>query len=170
MNIKAVIANGVLFQVGWFLCVVFGDLAALTAAMVMIAIYALYYARSSQEYLFFAVIMAIGFAGDTLLSLTGILVYPSGLPFPPIWMMVLWMLFAMTLPWSLHWLVSRPRLFTVFCAIGGTFSYFVGVRLSGVQFGQDLLVCLGALLVLWAVHGYLLGNLYAQWRQRWDAI
>ena len=106
------ILNAGIFQLGWILSVLFGNVVALASALVSSVIYYGYFVTGRRDLTLILGVVLLGFFGDTLMGILGILVHTNGLPFPPPWMMTLWLLFAMTLPWSLRALAARPPLAT----------------------------------------------------------
>jgi hypothetical protein len=160
-----VIVNMGVFQAGWFLSVLCGNPAALAFALLASILYARYFYEGMRDLILFAAVLLLGFSGDSLLGMAGVLVHPSGLPFPPVWMMVLWLLFAMTLPWSLRPLMQRRGLFLGLCMVGGTLSYIAGTRLTTVTFGYTLPVSAGLLCVAWLLHGAIILALMRRWER-----
>ena len=158
-----ILLNAGVFQAGWFLSVLFGNVIAIMYAALACLIYLRYFLTSKRDLGLFAAVLLVGFIGDSLLGLTGVLVHPNGLPFPPIWMVVLWLLFAMTLPWSLRPLMRRRGVFLVLCAVGGTLSYVAGVRLTSISFGYTTLNSTILLSGLWLAHGSILLALVRRW-------
>lgn len=158
--------NAVLFQVGWILSVLYGNGAAMLIAAIVIAIYSVFFLRSRADIVLIAAVVMLGVCGDLILGYYGVLVYPSGAPFPPFWMVTLWLLFATTLPWSLSWLVRNPLWFVLFAIIGGPVSYIAGVNLSSVSFGQEFALSVIILVVVWLIHGMIIQNFYKQWQLR----
>lgn len=161
-----VLFNAALFQVGWILSVLYGNSIALVIALAAILIYGAYYLRSRAEFALIVSVILLGFAGDTLLGITGILVYPSGAPYPPFWMVTLWLLFATTIPWSLRWIAAKRTWFVMFSAVGGPVSYLIGVNLSGVTLGTELLLSLLILGFLWAIHGLVIQYFFTLWQSQ----
>lgn len=158
-----ILVNAGMFQAGWLLCVLYGNAVALACALVSALVYRKWFCSGARDGLLIAATLLVGFAGDTALGLAGVLAYPSGLPVPPFWMMTLWVLFAMTLPWSLRPLARRRRVFAVLCTVGGSFSYLAGVRLTGVSFGWEQPYAVLALGALWFVHGLVLPGFVRRW-------
>jgi len=142
----AVAANFLLFQAGWFACVLGaargfpwqGALAALLIAAFVVA-------RSQHprdELALAAAAAAAGFAFDSALALTGWVGFEGAVPAPllaPVWMVALWALFATTLNVSLRWLREWPALGVLFGAVGGPVAYYAGERLGALQFADPLL-------------------------------
>ncbi len=110
----AVAVNFLLFQAGWFACVLgaaagFPWQGALVA--LLIAGYAVVCAaRPRSELALVAAAALAGFAFDSALALSGWVVFGGAVPAPllaPIWMVALWALFATTLNVSLRGLRQR---------------------------------------------------------------
>ncbi len=159
------VVNAVIFQSGWVLSVLFGNLTALACGLVAALLYARYFNPTARDAPLFAAVVTLGFAGDSLLGLAGVLVHPSGLPFPPPWMMVLWLLFAMTLPWSLRPLTRHGGAFLALCMVGGTLSYVAGERLTTVDFGYGMALTAGVLAIAWLAHGAILLAMVRRWER-----
>jgi len=68
----------------------------------------------------------------------------------PLWLAVLWLLFASTLRHSLRWTAKAWWLSSLLGAIGGPMSYLGGARLAGVGLPLGLLPSLILLSVIWA--------------------
>jgi hypothetical protein len=164
------ITNAAIFQVGWFLSVVYGNVIAAIVFTIAVVVYGVFYLRARSEIVLIATIIALGYAGDTLLGSFGVLLYPSGMVFPPFWMVTLWLLFAMALPWSLRWIVERKYWFVLFSAIGGPISYVIGVNLSAVQFGSDSTLVIALVALLWLVHGLSIHSLFSRWQQSRNSL
>ena len=111
-----------------------------------------------------ALIVAAGVAGDIVLGLSNVLVYPSGTILPPYWMMTLWLLFATTIPWALRWLVTNRFWFVTLCVISGPLSYYVGVSQSDVTFGLPLIAALSLLGLMWFFHGLYITHIHNKWQ------
>lgn len=154
---KTTLANFVLFQLGWFACVLSGAArapwlgAAFSAAIVAWHLWSA--PRPQDELKLIGAAMAIGAVWDTLLVWNGWLTYPSGMLLPfaaPYWIILMWALFATTLNVSLRWLKGRPLFAALFGAMGGPLAYLAGQRLGAVNFVHETNALL-ALLVGWAI-------------------
>ncbi|MEK9778156.1 MAG: DUF2878 domain-containing protein, partial [Methylophilaceae bacterium] len=77
--------------------------------------------------------------------------FNPGWPFPltPLWIVVMWLLFAMTLNHSLSWLKRRYVLSFVFGALGGPLAYVAGEKLGAVEITSDLSLVI--LAISWAM-------------------
>lgn len=134
-------ANFMLFQIGWFACVLGGAYQlpwAGTAVALAIVAWHLYTARQPRVELgLIAAAAAIGLVFDSALVAAGWLAYPSGLLHPslaPHWIIAMWMLFATTLNSSLGWLQRVPWLAVPLGAAAGPLAYLGGAALGGVKF------------------------------------
>jgi hypothetical protein len=83
------------------------------------------------------------------------LVYAAPFPsaqFAPVWIIALWMSFALTLNHSLAWLKSHPALAALLGAIGAPLAYWAAARGWGaLAFAAQPALALGMLAVAWAI-------------------
>ena len=101
--------------------------------------------------------LVIGTVGDGLILRAG-LYSPhetiSGMP-TPIWLLAMWISFAVFVPLSLPKLLMRPILAIMFGCLGGPLSYFAGVRWGAMSFGSSAEVALLSTGLLWGSVMYL---------------
>ncbi len=135
------IINFVLFQIGWFACVLGGaGQQPLLGVLIASAIITYHLWRAQQpryEINLMLIAMLIGVIWDSLLVRFGLLDYSAGMLLPntaPYWIVVLWALFATTLNLSLRWLKGKIGLAVVLGAIAGPLAYYAGARLGAVEF------------------------------------
>ena len=143
------IANFVLFQAGWFACVLgaahgYALEGALAAALIVLG-HVVHAAQPAREALLALVAAAVGLAFESLLVAAG-LVRVEHL----YWLVALWALFATTLNSSLRALQTRPWLAALFGALGGPLAYYAGARFGALEFLQPAAM-LAALAVGWAL-------------------
>lgn len=97
--------------------------------------------------------LPVGMTVDSIMAASGLLRYASPLPHPqfaPVWIIALWMGFALTFNHSLAYLMRRPLLAIAFGASGGPLSYWIASRTWGaVQFTDSLPAVLLPLGALW---------------------
>ena len=110
-----VILNIVAYQVAWFACVLgAANQLPWVGTVVALVVVALHVARSSQRVIEIQLVAAaavIGLVLDTLLVMSGMVGFSSGIfidGVTPHWMLGLWIAFATTLSVSMRWLVTRP--------------------------------------------------------------
>jgi hypothetical protein len=151
------ILNIVIYQLGWFACILGAANGAPLAGVIVVAAavaFHLYCADDARaEALLIAVAALVGAVWDSLLVTAGWLVYPSGMLLDgaaPYWIIALWVIFASTFNVSLRWFKQHLALAALFGAIGGPLAFLAGERLGGVTF-TDYTMGVGALAAGWAL-------------------
>ena len=153
------ILNFVLFQAGWFACVLGGahgmPVAAVAAAGAVIGVSLRWFSvdRMSDVRLFLAVAL-IGFCVDTMHLRFGGFALIGDPRFPhlcPLWLVALWAMFGTTLRGSLSWLAGRYGLAALLGAVAGPLSYLGGAKLGAVTLHPNRAFSIAALAVGWAV-------------------
>lgn len=151
--------NFVLFQAGWFACVLGGangiPLAAVAAAGVVIGVSLRWFSadRISDLRLFLAVAL-IGFCVDTVHLRFGVFALIGDPRFPhlcPLWLVALWAMFGTTLRGSLSRLAGHYGVATLLGAVAGPLSYLGGAKLGAVTMHPNRAFSIAALAVGWAV-------------------
>lgn len=154
---KSILLNIILFQVGWFACVLtaasshpyFGAVIAL----VILGTHLFISKQYKQELRIIFIAMMLGLIWDSLLVSTGWISYQSGMVFDfmaPYWIVLMWALFAMTINSSLSWMKEKLALASVFGAIAGPLAYYAGVKLGSVYFIYEINALI-ALSIGWAI-------------------
>ena len=150
--------NFVLFQVGWFACVIGAANNQVFWAVFVTAIYIAFHIwRSHFPFLEFKLIfkaVIFGVSADTLIANLGFLSFQDAWPstyLSPVWMWVLWALVASTVNGSLSWLQGKPILGALLGAICGPLSYDAGIRMGAGSWGVH--GQLGGLVLLAIVWG-----------------
>lgn len=156
MNIRLVV-NFILFQLGWFVCVLgaASDIPwAGTLGVVVILAHHLHSANNAEKELqLLSLVLTIGFTWDSLLVAFGILEFNSGLfhsALAPHWIIAMWALFSTTLNVSMSWLKGRYLLSAVFGAVGGPLAYYAGAKLGAVSMPSEV-AALVALATGWSI-------------------
>ena len=108
------IVNIVLFQIGWFACVLGAahamPWAGTGVAAAVVAYHLMRAARPPEELKLIAVALVIGAAWDSALVALGWISYPTGnfiAGVAPHWILAMWALFATTLNISMRWMKQR---------------------------------------------------------------
>lgn len=129
-----VLINLAVFQVGWFVCVLGGNLAALLYTTAALVFHAVYMASGIREWMLILGIAVIGSSWDLLMVNSGQLTFPGTAdPGLPLWMLCLWLLFATTFNHCLAWLQSRLAIAGLLAALFGPLTYWAGSYFSGAQ-------------------------------------
>lgn len=139
--------NAVLFQIGWFICVLGGDLPALAFTAFYLLFHFGWYSQLKGEWLYTVVIASAGVILDSFNLWLGVFSSPEGFP---LWLLCLWILVATVVPHGLYWLRCRPLLAIAFGAIGGAGSYTAGIQL-GAASSENLFLSQLIWLVQWGV-------------------
>ena len=133
------IINFCLFQVGWFVCIL-GAAWNYTYVAIIISIGILFLHlyltdKNANDIKLSAIAATIGFSFDGIMQFNNMIIYNNpGVPYPftPIWIVILWILFAITLNHSLAWLKGRTALAMLFGLMGGPLVYLAGEKLMAV--------------------------------------
>jgi hypothetical protein len=136
----AIVQNFVLFQIGWFACVLGAAHGpAWAGALTALAIVAWHIARAvvpRRELSLVACAAALGIVFESLLVQSGWIRFGAGVLVEgaaTYWMVALWALFATTLNVSLRGLRTHGWLAALLGAIGGPLAYFAGARLGALE-------------------------------------
>jgi hypothetical protein len=151
------LANFILFQVGWFACVLGGaNDRPWLGTSIALAIVVWHVGRSPRpraETILVLAAAGIGAVADTLPVAADWVRYASGTVVPgtaPVWLVAMWMLFATTLNVSLRWLRRYPLAAIALGALGGPLAYWGGARLGAMEFVAPVAATV-ALAIGWAV-------------------
>lgn len=143
------------FQAVWFACVLGAaggsSLPGLGAGAVFLLVTLLSSKQPWDELRFVAGVTFLGIALDSVLGVSGLLVFAAPVPavpgVAPLWLTVLWGSFATLAPRSLSWLQGRPGLAACLGVLAGPITYLSASRLGAAEVvGPPALV--GALVAL----------------------
>ena len=158
------LVNFLLYQAGWFACVLGAArhhpwLGLTIGASLAVVHVLLAEDRRAQLRLMLVAAMA-GVAVDSALLAAGVFSFPSGMVFPwlpPPWLTVMWIQFATTLHYSLSWLAARNLRLAVFGLVGAPLAFLAGERLGGIMIQQPRVLHLLLLGALWFLALLILG-------------
>lgn len=168
-----VLFNFVLFQIGWFACVLTAAAGkpelGVGVAAVIIAIHLVMAKQKQHEVILIISAMLTGLVWDSLLVWRNWIDYSAGMlvtNVAPYWIVVMWGLFATTLNVSLAWLKQKLVLAAVLGAVAGPLAYYAGFKLNALQF-EEMTIALMALAIGWALFTPLLMRLtvYLEWQE-----
>ena len=149
----------VIFQLGWFACVVSGardrPLAALSAATGVVACNIwLQRGRLAAEARLIAWVTLAGFGIETIHLWAGVFALVDQPKYPllcPVWLVVLWTMFATLLRGPLAWLAGRYALSALLGAAFAVPNYIAGARLGAVVLSSNMLFSVTVLMASWAL-------------------
>ena len=139
-----ILQNFLLFQVGWFACVLGGasaDMSWIGVALVcgIIAVHLFKANDVRPEIQLILVTVLLGTGWDSLLTTLGMYEFATGLlidGLAPYWLIAMWALFATTLNVSMTWMKGRYLLAAAVGLIGGPLAYYAGHKLGAVNFSD----------------------------------
>ncbi len=151
--------NAILYQATWFTAIAGAGRGwwwAGPAALTVFAFWQLAVSRQRRaDIILLLCTAAVGFVIDSMFADTGLLHYASALPWAhlaPIWIVALWMSFALTLNHSLGYLKSHLLLAAALGGVGAPLAYLAAARAWGaLSFPDAPLPTLILLAVLWAL-------------------
>ena len=155
---RSLVINFLLFQLGWFACVLGGAydqvIIGCLVAMSIIAFHLYQAASPMREFSLLATALIIGFIYESLMVSLALAQYEHGQAFTsiaPLWIILMWPLFATTFNLSMRWLKNlAPLLIALIGAIFAPFAYFAGERLGAVVY-NDILVSMTVISIAWAL-------------------
>lgn len=156
------IINFVLFQIGWFACVLgAAKLTPWLGVLVVAAIVVWHLSQAKQakpEFILLVIALPIGGIYDQLMLSSNLIIYQShgwSSNLVPAWILALWALFVTILNVSLRWLKdiksrSKWLVAVLFGAIGGPLAYMGAAKLGAVTLNSTPTSAI-ALSVGWAI-------------------
>ena len=138
--------NALLFQAGWFICVLGGNSGWLILALVILLVHWVW--RGDGRLMVEAFI--IGLALDSGLMWLNVYDFHPNRWLVPLWLAMLWPLLAMTLRHCLAWTARPWWLAAGLGAVAGPVSYYAGGRLAGVDFPHGTGITMAGLALVWA--------------------
>ena len=160
MNMQRRLLYAVAFQLGWFVCIMGGNIASASYAIIFLMVHLWLERKSSpyRELIWVTVVISCGSLIETLFMSAGFL-YENSAPllfervcYPPLWLMALWLIFAVALRNCLAFLLSYPRLGYWMCCTLVPANYLAGSKLNqAIHINQPLLVVLPLIALIWVV-------------------
>lgn len=152
-----VLINAVVFQALWFACVIGGAKGILWPAMLLmlaLLVWQMADARrhpSDVKLMLLAIIL--GLLVDSIWINFGLMEFSDKRPIAwlsPIWIVMMWAGFALTINHSMAWLAAHPLLPALMGIIGGPMAYYAGLKLGAVKYLIDPIIISALLAVVWA--------------------
>lgn len=159
------LANAVLFQIGWFACVLGGNSTWLLIPFAILCVHLRFIGSWQAEGKLLMTVFALGCVVDSALIKLGLFDFGGVGRVIPLWLALLWPLLATTLGHCLAWTARPWWLASALGAIAGPASYLAGCRLSGAQLPWGPWPSALTLAMIWAAIFPLLHWLAAYFRQ-----
>lgn len=155
--IKAIVSV-VAFQAAWAACA-YGTVHSVPQFGVLVSMASLALGVLLAERRLGRIVLSVllglyGLAAETIILRSGVLSYTSPGPYPtvaPVWIIGLWMAFAILIKPAFGWLQGRLLLAALLGAVAGPMSYYAAMRLGALQFAEPEWAGLTAVSVMWAV-------------------
>lgn len=154
---KNVIINFVLFQIGWFACVLGAAKQLPWVGVIFMLLFLAWHVSQAKhakpEIILVIITVVIGGIYDQIMTKNSLLTYQShgwSNALPAAWILALWAEFAMILNVSLRWMRKRWLIAISFGAIGGPLAYVGAAKLGAVTLDAPQLSYV-ALSVGWAI-------------------
>ncbi|UTW09146.1 DUF2878 domain-containing protein [Pseudomonas benzenivorans] len=152
------IANALLFQLGWLACVLGGGPWLLLVGAVL-AVHLLWISSWAAEGKLLLSVFLAGSALDSFLLNLGVFDFGEPRTLIPLWLALLWLLLATTLNHCLAWTAQPWWRGSLLGAVGGPLSYYAGAQLAGVGLPYGTWPTLALLAMIWALvmpvlHGF----------------
>lgn len=144
------LANAVLFQIGWFTCVLGGNSGWLLITFAIFAVHLRLIGSWRAEGKLLMTVFALGCVLDSALIKLGVFDFGEVGRVIPLWLALLWPLLATTLGHCLAWSAKPWWLASILGAIGGPASYIAGSHLTYVQLPLGLWPSALILGAIWA--------------------
>ncbi len=153
---KRSLSNG--DQLGWLCCVLGAawgyPLIGALSALLLLLVHLLLSDLWISELKLILVTCLLGIIVDSLQQWFGVLTFktdPSWSLWLPLWVFVVWAQFASLLGFSLNWLSGRYLMGAALGLIGGPLAYWGGVRIGAAELGNNLLLSLSSLVLVWTL-------------------
>lgn len=146
---KAAIINIAIFQVGWFVCVLGGNSAAIIFTFAALLGHQLIFSPCHHEWRLIIAFSVIGCLWDTLLIHLGIIQLNDSVM--PIWLFCLWILFSTTLNRSLSFLHHRKIQACFLALLLAPLTYISGAHLAGIQLATPFVNTVFIIAIGWSV-------------------
>lgn len=157
------------FQIGWFVCIMAGNIASLFYAALFLTAHLWFVTRQkasfsshkeilNKELTWILLIVAFGFAIETISFYQGFLYFETHENFyeknllPPIWLVSLWLMFAIALRTCLAFIFQRPVISYLLSVIFVPINYYAGANLNPtVSLNQPYFLSLALITLLWLI-------------------
>jgi hypothetical protein len=162
VNRALYVVNFIGFQVGWFICIMTGNIFSLAFTSLFLLLHFVLLKKYTPRFYFakevrwLAVFFSIGMVIETFFLNTGVLVTSDtenrflDLFLPPIWLLCLWLLFGTSMRTSLKLLFEKKWIGYLGSLIFAPASYYAGDVLNvTISIGTPLILYLSIIALAW---------------------
>ncbi len=154
---RSLVTNFILFQLGWFACVLGGAYnQTLLGSLIALAVIAYHFYSAPdamKEFRLLMLALIVGLFFESIVTAQNYARYSHGQIFEfiaPFWMILMWPLFATTLNLSMRWLKGlAPLLIALLGAVFAPLAYYAGNSLGAVQY-DDMMLSMGLIAIAWS--------------------
>lgn len=150
--------NAIWFQLGWFAAIGWQD----QAWTMLVSLTVFHLIKHRQQGIELKLVLAVSVYGitiDSILLYLGVYDFHASNHYIPLWLVLLWPIFAGTLRFSLRPIFGYPALYLPIGGLFGCVSYLAAMRLGAVSFPLGLPVTAAILIPIWVGHFYLFKRL-----------
>jgi len=149
---KKILINLALFQLGWMVCVLGGNLYAVVFTLLALLLHQWLVLDNPREWKLIGIVVLGGCLWDSAMAHSGVIRYADGLIAGlPLWLVCLWLLFSTTFMHSLLWLRRFLWLAAPLAAVLGPASYWFGSNLTEAELRAPLPASLAIMAAGWAL-------------------
>ena len=152
------LVNFVLYQIGWFACVLGAAWhfpgTGMVISLSLVGVHLWIADDRLAQWKLALIAASVGLVVDTAQLWLGVFSFSQGVVFeglPPPWMSVLWIQFATTFHYSLNWLSRRYLTSALFGMGGAPLAFFAGERLGAIEFLPPRFLHYGILAFTWSI-------------------
>ncbi len=151
-QVKKTLINLALFQLGWLVCVLGGNVYAVVFTVLALVLHQWLVLDDRREWMLIGVIVLGGCLWDIAMAQFGVIRFANALPVGiPLWLVCLWFLFATTFMHSLAWMRRYLWLAVPLAGVLGPASYWMGANLTESELRAPLMTSLLIMAAGWAI-------------------
>ena len=149
---KKTLINLALFQLGWLVCVLGGNVYAVVFTLLALLIHQWLILDDRREWKLIGVVVFCGCLWDIAMTQTGVIHFADAMFVGiPLWLVCLWLLFATTFTHSLLWLRRYLWLAVPLGGVFGPLSYWIGANLTDAELRTPVIASLAIMAAGWAL-------------------
>ena len=154
-NTLRLLTNVVLFQLGWFACLLLSGVWVVLIAITVLLLHFYFIVPQEQrikELNLIVIVLFVGVILELCYLFGEVLIRSGGESYPAFWLLIIWALFATTFRYSLSWLRPKLWLASIFAGVAAPMSYYAGANLNAtVSLNDNAIFSLAVIAVSWAI-------------------